>query len=311
MREWLNEYDPDALIVAADPRILTNHLVVRRMRARHRPVIGWGLGTLSSPGNGDRFSLVSRVRSRFYRSFDAVIAYSSKAADDYQRAGVPCERIFVAHNAVSTKSADAARERFPSDGQEVQEWRDGQGLSKPTIICVGRLIPEKRLDLLIEACRENGDACDLVIVGDGPERDTLEKYAAERFPRTRFLGHLEGDGLSIAFAASDLFVLPGTGGLAIYEAMAHGKPVIVGQGDGTEADLVHDGRNGRRVEPGDVGVLSAAIQTYLRQPELMRKAGLESRKIVDEEVSIDRMSLAFVEALRFARSAIKVDNDRR
>jgi len=255
--------------------------------------------------------MVSRLRSRLYRTFDAIIAYSSKGAEDYRRAGVPDERIFVAHNAVSTESADVAQSRFPSDGQEVQNWRDSQGLSRQTIICVGRLIPEKRLDLLIESCRAIGDECDLVIVGDGPERNALERLAAERFPRSRFLGHLEGDDLSIAFAASDLFVLPGTGGLAIYEAMAHSKPVIVGQGDGTEVDLVHDGRNGALVAPGDTAALTAAIETYLKLPEMALKAGRESRKIVDEEVSIGRMSSVFVDALRFAKSAIEMQDEMR
>lgn len=312
MRGWLKNYDPDELIVAADPRIITNYLAVRHMRTRNRPVIGWGLGTLNAPGGGDKFSLVSRVRSRFYRAFDAVIAYSSKAADDYLRAGVPAERIFIAHNAVSTEEADRGRKRFPSSGQEVREWRTMNGLSRPTIICVGRLIPEKRVDVLIQACHEYGeDSCDLLIVGDGPERGKLERLAMEKFPRTRFLGHLESERLSIAFAASNLFVLPGTGGLAIYEAMAHGKPVIVGQGDGTESDLVHDGRNGCRVAPGDVTALSVAIQKYLGQPELIQTAGNESRKIVEQEVNIEKMSVVFLDALRFARLTVEEKTDRR
>jgi glycosyltransferase involved in cell wall biosynthesis len=253
--------------------------------------------------------VVSRVRACFYRSFDAVIAYSSKAANDYRRAGVPDERIFVAHNAVSTRDADSARERFPSDGQEVRNWRASNDLSRTTIICVGRLIPGKRVSVLIEACRALGDTCDLLIVGDGPERPALERIAAERFPRTRFLGHQEGDALSIAFAAADIFVLPGTGGLAIYEAMAHGKPVIVGQGDGTESDLVHEGRNGTRVPPGDVTALVAAIQTYLKQPDMVLKASQESRKIVTEEVSISRMSTAFINALQYAETATGIEKD--
>ena len=308
-RRWLNEYNPDALIVAADPRILTTYLAIRHMRARRRPVVGWGLGTLSEARSGDRLSLVSRVRSRFYRSFDAVIAYSSKAADDYRRAGVHDERIFVAHNAVSTEAADSARERFPSDSQKVRDWQVSNGLTRPTVICVGRLIEEKQVSVLIEACRALGDECDLVIVGDGPERVALERISAERFPRARFLGHQEGDALSIAFAAADIFVLPGTGGLAIYEAMAHGKPVIVGQGDGTESDLVHEGRNGFRVPPGDVAALVVAIRTYLKQPEMVRKAGQESRKIVEEEVSISRMSAAFTDALRYAAAATGIGKD--
>ena len=298
-RRWLKEFDPDTLIVAADPRIITTYFAMRYMRARHRPVIGWGLGTLSEPGRADRLSVVSRIRSRFYRSFDAVIAYSSKAADDYRRAGVPEKNIFVARNAVSTAEADLARERFPPEGQEVKNWKTRNNLSKMTVIYVGRLVPGKLIPVLIQTCHDLGDDCDLVIVGDGPDRSALERLAAERFPRTRFLGHLEGDALSIALAGSDLFVLPGRGGLAIYEAMAHGKPVVVGQGDGTEADLVKNGENGLLIPPGDVGKLTDAIRSYIEHPERMRKEGQESRRIIKNEASIEKMTSAFVTALEF------------
>ena len=300
IRGWLKKSDPGALIVAADPRILSSYVAIRYMRSRGRPVIGWGLGTLNESSARAGKSVLSRLRSRFYRSFDAVIAYSTKAAEDYRRAGVPDERIFIAHNAVSTESADAARTRFLPGGEEVHKWRSDHGLSGPTLICVGRLISAKRLDLLIEACAAIGEGCELLIVGDGPERANLERLASECFPSTQFLGHQEGDALSIAFAASDVFALPGTGGLAIYEAMAHGKPVIVGQGDGTEADLVREGRNGQLVRPNDLRALTEAIRAYVDDPELIVSAGRESRIIVEEEVSIGRMVATFVRALNFA-----------
>jgi glycosyltransferase involved in cell wall biosynthesis len=302
-KRWLKSANLEALIVAADPRILSTYLAIRYMHSRRRPVIGWGLGTLNESSGRVGLSVLSRLRSRFYRSFDAVIAYSSKAADDYRRAGIPDERIFIAHNAVSTEAADAARTRFPSDGEEVRKWRSDHGLSGMTLICVGRLISAKRLDLLIEACRSIGDGCELLIVGDGPERARLERIAAKRFPSTTFLGHQEGDALSIAFASADVFVLPGTGGLAIFEAMAYGKPVIVGQGDGTEADLVREGRNGRLVRPDDLGELTGAIRKYVGHPEMIVSEGRESRKIIDEEASIERMVLTFVSALKYAVEA--------
>jgi len=299
-KRWLKSADLDALIIAADPRILSSYMAIRYMHSRHRPVIGWGLGTLSASSGSARFSVLSRLRSRFYRSFDAVIAYSTKAADDYRRAGIPDERIFIAYNAVSTEAADAAQTRFPTGGEEVRKWRSDHGLSGTTLICVGRLISAKRLDLLIEACAVIGAGCELLIVGDGPERANLERLAAERFPSTKFLGYQEGDALSLAFASSDVFVLPGTGGLAIYEAMAHGKPVIVGQGDGTEADLVREGRNGQLVRPNDLGALTEAIKTYVDQPEMIVNEGLESRTIIKEEVSIEKMAATFVRALNYA-----------
>jgi glycosyltransferase involved in cell wall biosynthesis len=309
MRRWLNESQPDALVVSANPRILSSLITIRRMRSRGIPVIGWGLGRLGGADALTGRAISDRLRGKFYGSFDALIAYSSKAAEDYRNAGVPDERIFVAHNAVSTVDADSAGERFPADGDAVTWWRARHNLSRPTIIYVGRLTTVKRVDVLIDACAAIGDDCELVVVGDGPERGALEALAAERFPRAKFLGHQEADALTIAFAGSDLFVLPGTGGLAIYEAMAHGKPVIVGQGDGTESDLVHEGKNGASVRPNDVGELITGIRFFLDQPDEMRRAGIESRRIVSEEISIDRMANTFVTALSYASGFTSVDHD--
>lgn len=303
IKDWLDHWSPDALVVAADPRLLSARTAIRWSRNHDVPVIGWGLGTLNESRGRAGLSIVSRLRSKLYRSYDAVIAYSSKAADDYMRVGVPAERIFIAHNAISTEDAKAAVHRFPAGGKEVRKWRDNHALTKPTIIFVGRLIREKRLDLLIESCRAIGEHFDLLVVGDGPERTVLERIAAERYPATQFIGHQEGEQLSLAFAAADLFVLPGTGGLAIYEAMAHGKPVIVGQGDGTEADLVQDGRNGILVAPDDIGELTNAIQSYIGHPDRIREEGQESRHIIDEEASIGKMALTFVSALSYAVEA--------
>lgn len=298
-RRWLRQSNIDVLIVATDPRILSSYLAIRQARSNGSPVIGWGLGTLSDANGGIGKSAVSALRSRLYRSYDAVIAYSSKAADDYRRAGVLDERIFVANNAISTSEAEAAQLKYPADGEEVRKWRENHELTKQTIIFVGRLIPEKRLDLLIEACRATGDAFDLLIVGDGPEREALERIAADRYPGTRFIGHKRGDELSLAFAASDFFVLPGAGGLAIYEAMAHAKPVIVGKGDGTEADLVQDGRNGLLVEPDDLGKLTEAIKSYIGQTGRIHNEGLESRKMIREQASIEKMATTFISAVQY------------
>jgi glycosyltransferase involved in cell wall biosynthesis len=170
-------------------------------------------------------------------SLDGVIAYGSKAANDYIEAGVSVDRVFIAPNAVST--AEDGFEVLTSDDDRVLKWRIDKGLERPTVITVGRLIPEKRIELLLEACRILGDRCDLLIVGDGPERVSLEQLAQKIFPRARFTGHLEGESLSVAFGASEVFALPGAEGLAIHEAMAHAKPVIVGRADGTESDLLY------------------------------------------------------------------------
>lgn len=297
---WLRQSPLDALILSANPRLLSSHLAVRLMRSRGRPVVGWGLGApeySANPGPGRRLS--RRVGGRFLASFDAVIAYSSKGASDYVRTGISPDRVLVAHNAVSSADAEAFLRKLSREPDLVSRWRHRLGLlNRPTIAFVGRLVPRKRVDDLIRACSALADECELLIAGDGPERAALEDLAAAIFPRVRFLGHREGQELAPVFAAADLFVLPGTGGLAVHEAMLYGKPVMVGVSDGTQADLVREGRNGFRLEP-DMGVptLERMIRLALSDPRGLQQMGLESRRIATEEVSIDAMADAFVRAL--------------
>ncbi len=72
---------------------------------------------------------------------------------------------------------------------------------------------------------------------DLPVRE-LEALADVSYPETEFPGGIHDEALAPWFRKADLFVLPGTGGLALQQAMAYGLPVIAGVADGTQADLV-------------------------------------------------------------------------
>ncbi|MBN2502437.1 MAG: glycosyltransferase, partial [Anaerolineales bacterium] len=168
----------------------------------------------------------------------------------------------------------------------------------PTVLFVGRLQARKRIDLLLQACAalpENLQP-ELVIVGDGPARAEFETQAAEFYPRAQFAGAHFGDELATYFAAADLFVLPGTGGLAIQQAMVSGLPVIVAEGDGTQDDLVRPG-NGWLLPPDDLSALTAALQSALAAPQRLRAMGRESYRIAAEEINLEAMVAVFVDVL--------------
>ena len=180
----------------------------------------------------------------------------------------------------------------------VTTWRREINLSdRPTIIYVGRLIPAKMVDKLIKACSAAKVECELLIVGDGPQRSELEQLAADTFPRTRFLGQRRRKDLALAFANADLFVMPGSGGLAIHEAMIYGKPVVVGESDGTQMDLVNDGVNGFHLGSGEISELVRVIDKALTDPDQLERMGTESRRIATEVISLDTMTDGYVRAL--------------
>ncbi len=167
---------------------------------------------------------------------------------------------------------------------------------RPYILFVGRLQARKRIDSLLHACALLDSKPRLVIVGDGPERQSLESLAKEVYPQAEFVGARHGAELKPYFTEADLFVLPGTGGLAIQEAMSYGLPVIVAQGDGTQDDLVRKG-NGWQIPPGDFDALLYTMKDALSDAARLGRMGAESYRIVKEEINIETMVAAFVTAL--------------
>ena len=110
------------------------------------------------------------------------------------------------------------------------------------------------------------------------------------------MGAKHGAELAPFFQAADLFVLPGTGGLAVQQAMSYGLPVLVAQGDGTQADLVRPA-NGWQIPPGDDAALAATLRAALSEPARLRAMGAESYRIVSEEINLEKMVSVFVSAL--------------
>ena len=279
LMDWLWEENPDALIVEANPRYLSTPSAVKWMHQHNKPVIGWGLG--SPPISGFR----KQGRLSFIEQFDALLTYSQRGADEYAALGFPREKIFVAYNSVAMPPSSPLTSRPLTFDV------------RPNILFVGRLQARKRLDSLFRACAEI-KSIRLVIVGDGPEREPLQSLAKEIYPSAEFIGAKHGAELKPYFAAADLFVLPGTGGLAVQEAMSYGLPVIVAQGDGTQDDLVRK-ENGWQIPPAtrNFEVLVSTIKDALSDIARLRRMGAESYRIVKSEINIEKMVEMFVAAL--------------
>jgi glycosyltransferase involved in cell wall biosynthesis len=281
---WLGEWNPDILIVEANPRYMSTRRAVNWMHARSRPVLGWGLGVPQVDGSLGRARKPGR--QRFLGMFDGVIAYSLRGAEEYRAQGIPEDRVFVATNAVVS----------PPEGPPPH--RPDILVDRPTVLFVGRLQDRKRIDNLIRACAALPDKLqpNLWVVGDGPAKSRLQYLAGEIYPQAEFPGTLLGPDLEAYFRKADLFVLPGTGGLAVQQAMAYGLPVVVAEGDGTQEDLVRP-ENGWRISPGDQDELKDTLREALSDVSHLRRKGINSYLIVRDEANIQGMVSVFVEAL--------------
>lgn len=285
---WLENFNPNVLIVEANPRYLRTRGAIRHMRQTNRPVIGWGLG--APPIKGVMVPFRNLFRMRFLHQFNALITYSQKGAEEYTALGVPPEKIFVAVNAVT-----------PAPTEPMPVRPNPETISTAQILFVGRLQARKNIDNLIQACANLPEGLQprLVIVGEGPARTGLEDLAKHVYPKTTFTGALYGEKLAEQYRKADLFVLPGTGGLAIQQAMSYGLPVIAAQADGTQADLVRP-TNGWQIPPDDIPALESALRAALENLQNLRAMGAESYRIVSEEINLEQMVATFLDALHWS-----------
>ena len=279
---WLESWNPDALVVEANFRYLSSNIAMRWMKKQNRPVLGWGLGAPVERG------MPGMLRNRFLGQFDGMLAYSQRGADQYAACGIPVDNIFVAHNAAVPAPLHPLPPRLPE--------YDG----RPNVLFVGRLQARKRIPALLKACASLPDALkpQLVIVGDGPEMTGLKLLAAKIYPEAEFVGARHGPSLESYFRRADLFVLPGTGGLAVQQAMSFGLPVIVARGDGTQDDLVRP-ENGWQITPEDDDVLFSTLADALSDVFRLREMGVQSYRIVSAEINLENMVEAFTRALNW------------
>jgi len=153
------------------------------------------------------------------------------------------------------------------NGVEIRGRRNFEG---EKLVYVGRLTRKKGVEYLISAMRSVKEV-DLLIVGDGPDRQRLEKMAAGL--RVKFIGMVSPDRVYDYLEQAKILILPSFyEGLpnVILEAMSLGVPVIATRVGGIP-DLVRQKETGLLVEPGGVDELAIGIKKLIEDDDLRRR----------------------------------------
>jgi len=160
--------------------------------------------------------------------------------------------------AVSGGDREAGRRRFM--------------LQRSTALFLGRLVPVKGLDLLLDALP---DGLDLVIAGDGPLREAL----ARRLPQALFAGQRRDEDLAAHYASADLFLFPSlteTFGNVTLEAMASGLAVVA-FGYAAAADVIRHGASGLLAPYGDTDAFARLAAGLAASPSRATDLGAHAR----------------------------------
>jgi 1,2-diacylglycerol 3-alpha-glucosyltransferase len=270
----LERFGPDAVLTMGYSDPLMGRVAWWAKRRRVVSVTAWQ-STRADRARSWWKELAKRWLARVL--FDAAFAGGPWNRQYAIELGFPPERVVTGY-AVVDNEAFARR---------AAAARDQQGRAQ-FFLYVGRFAPEKNLRRLVEAYgrhRQAGGSWELVLVGDGAERDALERMIDEDgIAGVHVRPWATLDELAGWYGLASCFVLPSLSepwGLVVNEAMATGLPVLVSERCGCVPELVSEGENGFAFDPLDVAKLTALLGRIEGMDAPTREAmGRESEEIV-------------------------------
>ena len=281
---------PVDLVHAHQPPPLSAHYAALAAEARALPLVITYHCDVQLPSRTGSF-----FESLYRRSWGAsTLRRASRVIVTTRTYALTSRSVWQANPTVIPNAVDHRRFRPDIDGSSL---RGALGIreDRSVVLLVGRIVPHKGIEYLIEASRSVPDAT-FLIAGSGTLLDSMKRLAADLGvrDRVRFLGQVAQEALPHVYAACDVFVLPSVSrleafGIVALEAMATAKPVVVADIPGVR-EVIEDGREGLLAEPVNPADLAAKINRLLRDPSLRTEMGRRAREKVVSMYSLDKVT---------------------
>ena len=252
----------------------------------HGHEVGWSM----LPGARQALRLIGNYA-------DCITYISQYTLQRFHKAFGPHPHWVHMPSAVSVGSFQAAAE---NKSQAKEHFGLVDAPSAPVILCVSRLVPRKGQDQILRAMpiiREQVPDAQLLIIGRGRYRSTLEVLAKIYAPDAIIQEAKDDAELSLAFAAGDVFAMPvrtrGGGldveglGIVYLEAQAAQLPVIAGNSGGAPETITAE--TGVVIDGNNVQEIADALVTMLSNPQQSAAMGQAGREHVEENLTWDVM----------------------
>ena len=207
---------------------------------------------------------------------------------------------FIAYNSVDVESLKYSLKLEANNLNK--EFKNG--FPKNNILFIGQLIDRKAIKETIEIFEEidsNNNDIGLIIVGNGPMKNELEKYCEQKKLKVYFEGFISQDDIIKYFKIADLFILLSKydcNPLVIMEALSCGLPIITSKEVGNSPEFVIDDFNGYCVERDNYQDVSDKILRIINNEDIKKKFGLNSLKLSDK-VNHKATATRFIEAINY------------
>ncbi|MXW63375.1 MAG: glycosyltransferase family 4 protein [Bacteroidetes bacterium SB0662_bin_6] len=315
-RRVFNLYGPPAAILAEEsPRSVTLPFLLRYAKSVGAGRVLWGHFSSNYRVFNPRRHILDRYRLALAKEVEGCVCYTEGRAN-LLRPFVPDRNIFVARNTMDLRPMFAQRTTLATEGKQAVRRRLSISPHSPVLVYIGRLIRGKGTDMLLETWEilTKDTPGTLLIIGDGPERATMEKTVAARsLQGVRFLGSLLLEEAAPWLYASDVMLMPGYLGLAVNHAFAFGVPVVslhhpesAGgvKFHSPEVEYVRSGKTGLLCSGHTSEALAASVREVLADQDRYSSNALAYAR---KHLTIDRMVDGLEAAVRHAEEISAVN----
>jgi glycosyltransferase involved in cell wall biosynthesis len=296
--EHIKEFNPNAILVYG--WAYKSHLKVIRYFKGRIPLWFRGDSNLLDKKAGFKNYIRFIFLTWVYYHIDIAFYVGTANKSYYRRFGLTSKQLIFAPHAIDNNRFSA------NHREEAQQIRKSLNIlpEETLILFVGKMEKKKDPRILLSAFTElKNTNAHLLFVGDGELREELEAVVtSENLPATiHFMDFQNQSRMPIIYQSCDLFCLPSKGpeetwGLAVNEAMAAGKAILVANVVGCASDLVKNERNGYIFEAGNLGDLKNKLTSLLADKCALNEMGRESAKVI-KEWSIEMQAKIIIEQL--------------
>lgn len=292
-----NNYD---IVISGGYSSLTSKIALLICKLKKVPFILWSGSTLYETSRMRKLAMPAI--KLFIKNCDAFIVYGSRAKDYIKSFNIPEEKIFIAIN-VGDVSFFLEKNNILK-GQKDRLLKENKIKTKRNILFVGRLIPIKGLNYLIEAFKKlNSEFQDLglLIIGTGPLKHQLLDIS-KKCKDIHFIGFIQPPELPNYYKMADIFVLPSTYevfSIVTSEAMASGLPIVTTTNNGASEDIIINGVNGFTIEKNRSEEIYLALSKLFSDEKLMRDMGHNSLNLIEQKFNLNRTAEGFFNAFKY------------
>lgn len=267
----LRNNDYDKYLMLGEPFTLSTWLfmIMRRFVASKKKIYLWSHGWYGREGFIKKW-----IKRDFFGLADGTFLYGNYARGVAIQQGNNPDKFWVIHNSLDYEKHKKLRESISA----TSIYRDHFGNDNPTLIFIGRLTKVKKLNQVIEAVAElkkKNEPYNIVFVGDGEERESLQDLSAELDIPVWFYGSCydEIKNAELIYNA-DLCVSPGNVGLTAIHTMTFGTPVLTHSNfpnQMPEFEAIHVGKTGAYFKEDSIDNLSECISHWFAQANYSRE----------------------------------------